>query len=510
MLKILSASALTALLLGCSTKSGSSAATLCTKSGAGKAANLASPVASLGLTTPASEFENASVGLGFLDISTIDSGVTKTIRCTVNIHPPVDAESKFTLWTAGHCAFDPRKTEFQTAKYVVWLYQDGGYFAVPVELEYQQSAGKFIQDFETLLKLAPGVPTSVVTEYTGGGWFPEDVSSSCQQATTEFKSELGTRAKDILCFTEGELRGLTVKATTSPDVQARVDRLLAAVSARNRAISDGLPPQWQNLFDFYYKAHVDKVRIANWLRRLGYYLNKNFCTANLATRPQPDSIPRDFNKFCEEPYRGLILNNITNAKLPTFLSSAFTTVANDTTTPLDTLYEKYAKTREVDIFAWNNSIEETPEDVVAQVAKKIFMHWSDSGFEQLASLNIKNTSRFGFNDETLFTFAINKLSRPADPASMKPRVVSLYNPNFQTEIKAKTREFLVNFDSTSERLELIKGDSGSMLSLFGGFPFGLLSTVNGEPTSGGASITPLPEVGSEDASKTSGNGKSCL
>lgn len=493
------------LLLGCSTKSGSSAATLCTQASTSKQSNLTSSDPSLGLTTSASQFESASVGIGFLDITTMVSGTPRTIRCTVNIHPAFDAESKFILWTAGHCAFDPRKTEFQTAVYSVRLYQDGGYFEVPVELEYQQSAGKFIQDFETLLKIAPGVPASVLTQYTGGNWYPEDAASDCQQSTSEFKSELGSAAKDILCFTEGEMRGLTVKATTTPEIQTRVERLLSEVAARNRAIIDSLPAQWKNLFDFYYKAHVDKVRLANWIRRLGYYLNAGFCTAPLATRPQPDSIPRDFNKFCEAPYRGMILGNITNSKLPTYLKNEFTTVANQPAASpetLNALYEKYAKSQEVDIFTWNKPIEETPEDVVAQIAKKIFGYWSEFGFEQLAGLNIKNSSRFGFNEETLFTFANNKMSNPGDPLSMKPRIASLYNPNYQTEIKTKVRKLLVNFDSTVEKLELIKGDSGSMLSLFGGFPFGLLSTVNGEPTSGGASITPLPEVGGEDAAKS--------
>ncbi|MEN9808801.1 MAG: hypothetical protein RLZZ488_368, partial [Pseudomonadota bacterium] len=33
----------------------------------------------------------------------------------------------------------------------------------------------------------------------------------------------------------------------------------------------------------------------------------------------------------------------------------------------------------------------------------------------------------------------------------------------------------------------------------GGLPLGVLSTVNGEPTSGGASVTPLPEPVDENS-----------
>ena len=510
MLKILSASAMTALLLGCSTKSGSSAATLCSQSVAKKTTNLSSTDSPLELTTSASAFNNASVGIGFLDIDTTSEGVVKSIRCTINIHPSLDDESKFILWTAGHCAFDPRKPEFQTAKYTLRLYQDGGYFNVPIELQYQQSLGKFIQDFENMLKLAPGVPTSVVSEYTSGNWFPEDVTTSCQQSTTEFNSELGPAAKDILCFTEAELRGLTVSATaaTAPEIQVRVDSILNTVASRNKAIFEKLPAQSKYLLDFYYKAHIDKIRLANWVRRLGYYLNVNFCAADMATRPQPTTIPRTFNTFCAPLYRGLILEKL-KASLPQRLWDIFNTVVTDDKTSLEVLYEKYAMPQEFDISTLSRPIEDVPEDGVAQIAKNIFAQWSEFGFQQLNSLNLRNESLFGFNEETLFTFTNNKPRIATNPLTMKPRTVSLYNPNYQNDIKTKVRKLLVNFDSTQEKLELIKGDSGTMLSLLGGLPFGLLSTVNGEPTSGGASITPLPEVGSEDASKTSSNGKSC-
>ncbi len=53
-------------------------------------------------------------------------------------------------------------------------------------------------------------------------------------------------------------------------------------------------------------------------------------------------------------------------------------------------------------------------------------------------------------------------------------------------------------------LALQPGDSGSLLVL-SGLPVGVVSTVDGKETSGGASIRPLPEYVGEEESADSGN-----
>ncbi len=53
--------------------------------------------------------------------------------------------------------------------------------------------------------------------------------------------------------------------------------------------------------------------------------------------------------------------------------------------------------------------------------------------------------------------------------------------------------YLFSFSPQVNPFQFTKGDSGSLLNIFGGYPIAALSTVDGEPTSGGSGLTPLPE-----------------
>ena len=53
--------------------------------------------------------------------------------------------------------------------------------------------------------------------------------------------------------------------------------------------------------------------------------------------------------------------------------------------------------------------------------------------------------------------------------------------------------YLFSFSHQVNPFQFTKGDSGSLLNIFGGYPIAALSTVDGEPTSGGSGLTPLPE-----------------
>jgi hypothetical protein len=66
--------------------------------------------------------------------------------------------------------------------------------------------------------------------------------------------------------------------------------------------------------------------------------------------------------------------------------------------------------------------------------------------------------------------------------------------------------FLVNYDAGAQGINPVKGASGSILSIFGSIPAALLSTVDGEATSGGAGVTPLPEISDDDVQPTSNAG----
>ncbi|NBW81136.1 hypothetical protein EBR21_05220 [bacterium] len=68
--------------------------------------------------------------------------------------------------------------------------------------------------------------------------------------------------------------------------------------------------------------------------------------------------------------------------------------------------------------------------------------------------------------------------------------------------------FLFDYLPSKNYFQFQKGDSGSVLNIFSGYPVAVLSTIDGEPTSGGATITPLPEP-VEEPPTTSGGASAC-
>lgn len=79
-------------------------------------------------------------------------------------------------------------------------------------------------------------------------------------------------------------------------------------------------------------------------------------------------------------------------------------------------------------------------------------------------------------------------------AGINDRIGSLSPESLNPEV------MMLNFENLKNGVGLLKTDSGSILSIFGFLPVGTLTTVDGEATSGGASITPLPAVPPEDVS----------
>ena len=62
---------------------------------------------------------------------------------------------------------------------------------------------------------------------------------------------------------------------------------------------------------------------------------------------------------------------------------------------------------------------------------------------------------------------------------------------------------LENLNKGYAQLRLRPGDSGSMI-LAGGLPIAVLATVDGEKTSGGAAVLPLPEINSDEEDEAPG------
>ncbi|MEY3903856.1 MAG: hypothetical protein RL189_3162 [Pseudomonadota bacterium] len=442
--------------------------------------------------------EKAYPGAGYID-SVIESGGTrKELRCTMHVEPESEDNSTVRLWTAGHCSFDPMESDYLDAKMALKIYQDGSYYTVPIRLEYKQNIAKLAQFVKVLPAFSGNsLPPEALDAYVNISLFPQQRPEICQSLSDSYKLELGAAAKDILCFGESELNSTLAVVQADEKTQIRLKRTLAEVRLQRAAIFDRLTELWKRLFNLYLDAHKDTVRGDAWLRMIGYYLNEQFCAADLATRPLPDSVPRDFNMFCNSTYRPLIIARF-QSMLPPAQFASMNSVIKDKTTPLSELFALNAQTKNIEPEDYALPAHQTSDGTFARLAKRIFERWTSGGINQLRQLNLENSEVFGFNEQSLFQFIVNKASSTSASGSVRPQFFSLNNLVERENVEFAKRQVLVNFDGSQNNFRLEKGDSGSMLTIFGGLPLGVLSTVNGEPTSGGASVTPLPEPDDEN------------
>jgi hypothetical protein len=111
--------------------------------------------------------------------------------------------------------------------------------------------------------------------------------------------------------------------------------------------------------------------------------------------------------------------------------------------------------------------------------------------------NLLKPGVFGLNSDSYFTLLFNHSSttQPSGKIlSLTPDVGKMSPEDLNATV------ILTNFDNQNSHLRLSKTDSGSMLSVFGSVPIATLSTLDGEPTSGGTSVLPLPDYSEDDGS----------
>ena len=120
-------------------------------------------------------------------------------------------------------------------------------------------------------------------------------------------------------------------------------------------------------------------------------------------------------------------------------------------------------------------------------------------------------SIFGLDKKNYFGFFTNTQIGGTSPKAAVYSLNSNVVSNFEYSSRLSTNEnldhnvFLINYDASAQGINPVKGASGSILSILGLTPAALLSTVDGEATSGGAAVTPLPEVGDDDEVVPSSN-----
>ncbi len=490
------------LVVAVACSSGSQSNTLCLPaSGATVASNLA-------LNLSPAQPQLSANGTGFIDIETKDAaGTPQQKRCTMTLRPVDKSNTSVRVWTAGHCAYDPQTIEFRNSKYTLRVFYKKGYFSVPVEFDGFASLSKFAEFLDgSLVKSA--VPD--LDRHLGSA-MPSAADDVCSEQESKFRERLGSAAKNIACFSRNEMRGLKAQLRPSENVKVLLKTVLDETRAQESAVMSSLDENLKKQINAYLMAHMTELRRVSDLRSVSYFLNKQFCDASPDSRPPADDGTKDNDSGCSDFIRATALQQI-EAGLAAEDFAVIKTVVEDETTPLPELRKKTLGCNFVDIDNITSVTDLsalTPCDM-GDLSKSFWRKYVDRG--PVLTDAQKSSSTFGPLGAHYFGFFTNSIkagkSSTAKLFSLNGSVVSdfEYASRLESRSRLSSNLFLINYDKKAQGIDPVKGASGSILSIFGSIPAALLSTVDGEATSGGAGVTPLPEITDDDALPASNAG----
>lgn len=503
-----------AFAVGCSaSEPATTVSSVCSKGGIPSVKNSngkASGGSSLNLSpvrTPLNLSQEA-VGTGFIDIKTSDAqNKTLSRRCTVSLRPAGTSEDSAWIWTAGHCFYDPQSAEFRNSKFTLNIFLNGGYFSLPLNIDGFQEFSVVSEYFDKLLN-NPLMPVPENFKQILGNALPRATTQICTDESETYRKELGSKAKNIACFSRNELRGVKVRFQTDAANAGMLKTVLVDLRKREDSVRAKLSAEQIRMFDAYASAHSWNQRRISDLRSLSYLLNSQFCAASADDRPPPDdpAAPADSGVAC-------LLRPVILAELKKLLStsdfSVVSEVVDDNRTPLADLRKKTmgcGRTVEGDDVPPDADLTKMTPCDMHDLSLQAWRKYVDKG-PKIDSA-IATDAVFGLNRDSYFGFYTNSIAAAIAGGKSKAMLFPLnsktvldfeYTTRLDDRSKKNNDTFLMNYDAEKHQINPVKGASGSILSVFGVLPMGLLSTVDGEATSGGATLTPLPQVGSEDA-----------
>lgn len=445
-----------------------------------------------------------AVGTGFIDISTRNkSGEKISRRCTMSIRPINQSITELRVWTAGHCVFDPLAEEFKHSTYTLQVFLNHGYFSVPVVFKDLETIAKMTDVYhQSLFGIPIPLPESVKEQINSA--LPQANTKICESQDTRFRFQLGQRAKNIACFSRNEMRGLKATVTLNSKTEALMKMVINSLLELEKPVLDKFDQHFRKVIDAYLISHTSEQRRIADLRSFSYLINKNFCDPKVLNKPFADHSDEPDNSLA-----CLMRTKIIDALKITLSDSEFLqlkVVFDDVSTDLVTLRKKTLGCNDVSI---NNLQSDqildklTPCDM-GNISDSFWKKYVDNGPEIKSEW--MSASVYGLNQESYFSFFTNSMPSGASSkqsASLIPlNIRSILDfgsaQSLYSNAEKSGNAFLINYDASLNHINPTKGASGSILSVFGIIPAGLLSTVDGEGTSGGAGITPLPEISDED------------
>ncbi|MFZ9521082.1 MAG: hypothetical protein ACO3A4_11460 [Silvanigrellaceae bacterium] len=441
--------------------------------------------------------EEKRLGLGYLDITTDVGTGPQGRRCTMSV-APIPGQADFVrVTTAAHCGWPAESDEFAKSKYSLHIYYNGGYFPAVAQMKGQNDWHVFAK------KVSPYV-----------GVLPVELTRKFVQASTDvnktncvnLSQNIRTTTDpsfDILCLSDGEERPLVAKIEVDSKYREILDRILEVVSNRKKSILDNLPPREKLIFSTDVRTPYE--RVPGFLQDLGFQMNPFFCAAPVAELPPGRSGLPMSQALCG--VRDAMIAMF-KADLPQLwpavqvvVDKPFASNEEMRTFHRDNIACTFKSLDEIDPANSNFLRTNCDEDMIGWY---IWKEWVRNGLTNLATLQVNDKSKVGFTPETFFSLFTNSVgSREAaesnDTSKARPRLFSISPVNGSFTLD-NAMAFLLN--PVQSDIWVSKKDSGSLFSIFGVIPVGVLSSYNGEPTSGGASILPLPVVNDGEESKT--------
>jgi hypothetical protein len=380
------------------------------------------------------------------------------------------------IFTAAHCLPDITNANKGSFLFKLYIGSRGGY--IPLEVESPQYAKAVT--LSTLMNkwVVPALPAGE-NQY----WTPENGTNSCKSATTLFKAESQAGHKTA-CFSRQDFRILDGKVIEKNEKYLKLytealEELNRVSGAALKFLPDSLRSDYDTLRT---TASVDLRRRRN-LRSMAYLSNVQFCSSNVisGTPQASDADPRVLCDMSSEQRDAFF--RLTSSDSEYQLLNA---VRDEFTTPLSKLREEHFGC----VLSPLSGAEEATGCAIESAAKLAFEKWvqnAEQSFAQLSEIEKK-----GLQFEDYFSVATANLDADSVPSLVSLRI-SGNTERSNAAVENSKSVFLFDYDPAKGVFSFEKGDSGSTLNIFSGYPIAVLSTIDGEPTSGGSSVLPLPE-----------------
>ena len=392
---------------------------------------------------------SAAVLGGWLDIG------GKRCSATLQVDGSSAQSFKVTVWTARHCGADVIQDNIMPTLH---LYLFDGYAAIPLIDDIVARRGRALQAAREarLSQEAQNVLAQVFKPSVGIVRSAEDTGCyDSDQATADRKA-----GKQVVCanwLDVGAYEATIDRTKLSQAVAAQIEAAAARKKKTESQLSGSSDLQaiqdWSNT-----------IRTAWQAQRMKHYADalhwaNDVCTANQRTSTTLQCTNLD--AFFSIAQRDLTQNGesiIDRARRLGFWDDATRTL------------------RLVNGMSFGNRLK-SEEGLLTE---KISRYWRDLGVPLLASpVRMWILGNLQQSTGAAPSFASFPLSRIVDSAALAGGV---YQPN-GLQLSQRADEIVVSFS---------KGDSGTVFAAYGLYPVLALSGVNGEQTSGGVAVIPLP------------------